>query len=173
MLSFLKKILNIIRIPFIVPTRINRISFANNFLLNIVLLIIVPLLFIVLSGLFFIENLTDSTSMSELKSKFSASAVYSVIALSICFLINVIRLQIARLHDMNFRGFWILLLLIPLINFIPRIVLLTVPGTKGENRFGQQADSNSKFKTVLGVISGFLIINFMFMMLLISYAETA
>lgn len=44
--------------------------------------------------------------------------------------------SIRRLHDTNRSGWWLLLFLIPLIGTIVAIVLLSLKGTEGENRFG-------------------------------------
>ena len=41
-----------------------------------------------------------------------------------------------RLHDTNWRAWWMLLAFIPLIGAIWLLVLFCLPGTDGENRFG-------------------------------------
>ena len=41
-----------------------------------------------------------------------------------------------RLHDSNKSGWWQLLLLIPPIGVLVLAVLMALPGTQGENRFG-------------------------------------
>lgn len=41
-----------------------------------------------------------------------------------------------RLHDSNKSGWWQLLLLIPTIGVLVLAVLMALPGTQGENRFG-------------------------------------
>jgi uncharacterized membrane protein YhaH (DUF805 family) len=46
---------------------------------------------------------------------------------------------IRRLHDLDRRGWWIFLPLIPLIGFIWLIVWLCMRGTIGPNRFGPDA----------------------------------
>ena len=43
---------------------------------------------------------------------------------------------VRRLHDIDKSGWWILLLIVPLANLILVIMLLTRPGTQGDNRFG-------------------------------------
>lgn len=47
-----------------------------------------------------------------------------------------IALGVRRLHDMNASGWWYLLTLIPLVNFILFLVLLLKSGSQGPNRFG-------------------------------------
>lgn len=43
---------------------------------------------------------------------------------------------IRRLHDLNKRGWWVLLLLVPLINFFFMLYLMSAKGTPDSNRFG-------------------------------------
>lgn len=45
-------------------------------------------------------------------------------------------LCIRRLHDRNMRGWWYLLILIPLLGIIALLVLWCLKGTTGYNRFG-------------------------------------
>lgn len=45
-------------------------------------------------------------------------------------------ITIKRFHDLNYNGWWSLLLLVPLINIVLGILLWFLPGTKGANRFG-------------------------------------
>ena len=47
-----------------------------------------------------------------------------------------------RLNDLGFSGWWILLMLLPLVNLVLAVVLLFVPGTKGVNRFGPRPVGN-------------------------------
>lgn len=51
------------------------------------------------------------------------------------FYISLI-LTVRRLHDINFRGWWYLLILVPLVGAIAILVMCVLPGTKGPNRFG-------------------------------------
>ena len=44
---------------------------------------------------------------------------------------------VRRLHDTNRSGWWVLILLIPLVGMIWMIVLLCLQGTSGQNRFGE------------------------------------
>jgi uncharacterized membrane protein YhaH (DUF805 family) len=48
---------------------------------------------------------------------------------------------IRRLHDTDRSGWWILLILIPLIGWIVLIVLYALRGTAGPNRYGQRRPS--------------------------------
>ena len=43
---------------------------------------------------------------------------------------------VRRLHDQDRTGWWLLLMLVPVIGFIVLLVFFILPGTTGENRFG-------------------------------------
>jgi uncharacterized membrane protein YhaH (DUF805 family) len=47
-----------------------------------------------------------------------------------------IHFGIARLHDFDKSGWWLLLWVVPLANLVLFIMLLARPGTQGDNRFG-------------------------------------
>ena len=44
--------------------------------------------------------------------------------------------SVRRLHDRDMVGWWVLLGLIPIFGFFALLVLMTLPGTPGPNRFG-------------------------------------
>ena len=52
------------------------------------------------------------------------------------FLIPSIRAGVRRLHDIDRTGWWMLIVLIPLIGPIVLLVFLVTNGTDGPNRFG-------------------------------------
>ena len=54
-----------------------------------------------------------------------------------------------RLQDMNNGGWFILISVIPFISFFLNLVLLFVPGTKGENTYGPEPPRKIKFGNVL------------------------
>ena len=41
-----------------------------------------------------------------------------------------------RLNDMNLSAWWLLLIMVPLINLVGILALLVAPGSAGSNRFG-------------------------------------
>jgi uncharacterized membrane protein YhaH (DUF805 family) len=53
-------------------------------------------------------------------------------------LINIILLKIRRLHDFDMRGWYLFLILIPIVGFIWSIVIFCIPGVAGKNRFGDR-----------------------------------
>ena len=52
-----------------------------------------------------------------------------------CFYLVVV-LMVKRLHDLNLRGWWLLLALIPIVSIGLGNALFFVSGTAGPNRFG-------------------------------------
>lgn len=72
-----------------------------------------------------------------------ASGIDAVIGLPIFYFIvslgllaPAIAVGVRRLHDRNMSGWWILLILVPLIGAIALLVLFVMRGTSGQNRFG-------------------------------------
>lgn len=49
---------------------------------------------------------------------------------------------VRRLNDMNMSGWLILLMFVPLANFVMALVMLFVPGSKGENKYGAAPAAN-------------------------------
>ena len=59
--------------------------------------------------------------------------VYAAVALGL--LLPSLAVAVRRLHDTNRSGWWLLLILVPLVGLV-LVVFLLLPGTKGPNRFG-------------------------------------
>lgn len=57
--------------------------------------------------------------------------------LTLAMLLPSLGVAVRRLHDTNRSGWWILIILVPLIGMIWIIVLLCLKGTSGQNRFGE------------------------------------
>lgn len=65
----------------------------------------------------------------------AASICLSVV--NIIYLWNVLAISVKRLHDRDQSGWWLLVGLIPLLGQLWYfIVVMCLPGTAGENRFG-------------------------------------
>ena len=62
--------------------------------------------------------------------------------LSLASLPIALMFLIQRLHDMNASGWWSLLVFVPFVNALIGLLLLFVPGTRGDNRFGLQPKPN-------------------------------
>lgn len=95
-----------------------------------------------MEAIFFIElpSFIDKTMISHPVTDVLAYTV--LFGCSFIIMINYIVIAIRRLHDCNLRGWWWLLILIPvvgvIVGFLGGIALLITPGTKGRNRFGAQ-----------------------------------
>lgn len=66
----------------------------------------------------------------------SSFAVLGVLYSAVMYFIVIFNIR--RTHDLDKSGWWNLLLLIPLINFIFILYLFVAKGTDGPNRFGPQ-----------------------------------
>lgn len=53
-------------------------------------------------------------------------------------LIPWIAVGVRRLHDADFSGWWLLIGLIPLFGTIASLIMLALPSTKGENKYGPE-----------------------------------
>lgn len=58
------------------------------------------------------------------------------ILLWLAMLIPNLAVTIRRLHDLDKSGWWLLILLVPLIGAIVLLVFMCIEGTRGANRFG-------------------------------------
>ncbi len=136
--------------PFIIPPRINRASFANQLIFNM----IIVSAFFILGADYIIKALTITLNPPLLQNIFLCVIFIALL----CFVVNVFRLYTSRLHDLNRSGFWQLLFFIPFVSIILSIIIFTAPGTKGENKFGNQPKPNSKLGCVFGVINAIIIL---------------
>ena len=55
---------------------------------------------------------------------------------ALAVLIPSIAVTVRRLHDTDRSGWWILIVLVPLIGWIVLLVFMVLDGTPGDNRFG-------------------------------------
>lgn len=61
----------------------------------------------------------------------------------LAMLVMLIVLGCRRLNDLNQSGWWLLLYLVPVVNFIFLLYMMLWPGSKGVNRFGAKPQKNS------------------------------
>jgi uncharacterized membrane protein YhaH (DUF805 family) len=91
----------------------------------------VPALYLVGFGCYGLPVLAET--------KFNSTADYwqniSLLAIVICFYL-VLTQCVKRLHDIDLRGWWILISLVPIANLILGSGMQFVSGTRGPNRFG-------------------------------------
>lgn len=86
------------------------------------------------------------------------------LAIAFALVMNII-ICIRRLNDINTKGWWSLAILLPAVNLILLAILLSYPGTKGINNYGEQPPSPSK--DALAVIVVFSVIT----VLIITYSS--
>jgi uncharacterized membrane protein YhaH (DUF805 family) len=55
---------------------------------------------------------------------------------SLAILIPSLAVGVRRLHDTNRSGWWLLIVLVPLIGVIVLLIFMLQGGTQGENRYG-------------------------------------
>jgi uncharacterized membrane protein YhaH (DUF805 family) len=70
---------------------------------------------------------------------------YIIVCIGV-FLPNIC-MGVRRLHDIDFRGWWLLIALIPLAGAIALIVMDCLRGTEGNNRFGPNPLTTPEFPT--------------------------
>jgi uncharacterized membrane protein YhaH (DUF805 family) len=61
--------------------------------------------------------------------------------------IPFVAVSVRRLHDTNRSGWWCLLLLIPLVGFIPTLIFMAEDTQPGENRYGPNPKTDSTSNT--------------------------
>ncbi|SCE80988.1 DUF805 domain-containing protein [Micromonospora mirobrigensis] len=55
---------------------------------------------------------------------------------TLALLLPSLAVGVRRLHDTNRSGWWLLIVLVPLVGAIVLLVFFVMEGTRGENRFG-------------------------------------
>lgn len=76
----------------------------------------------------------------------SAVGVVGMLLLGVSYLAMLVMLIVLgcrRLNDLDNSGWWLLLYLLPVINFFFLLYMLLWPGSKGVNRFGAKPEKNS------------------------------
>jgi amino acid transporter len=63
--------------------------------------------------------------------------------LYIAMIVMSVMIAKRRLNDLNRSGWWFLLFIVPLINFVMAIYVIFFPGTEGSNNFGPAPERNS------------------------------
>jgi uncharacterized membrane protein YhaH (DUF805 family) len=108
--------------------RFSRFSYiAWNCLMSIVVVAIVAILTIISPAL--LQFPTQSLPLPSL-------VVFGLIYIALFYF--TIIFTIRRLHDRNHSGWFVLLLLVPLLNVVLAVYLLFAPGTPAANNFGSQ-----------------------------------
>lgn len=93
---------------------------------------------LVLFEAFFVVTLPTITGSGDSIRDYTHAATFIILLVgSLVVMINFVLIAIRRLHDCGYSGWWWLLSLIPGVGLILGVILLLVPGSKKENRFGQ------------------------------------
>lgn len=123
---------------FVVRGRAQRSEYWWFFLAQQIFIYAVSLLLMIMSFIYVGLFNLDSTL-------FNIGIVLSIIIFGLMCLIIIIpsiTSAVRRLHDINCRGWWLLLVLLPYIGGIALLIMLALPGTKGDNRFGPDPLAN-------------------------------
>lgn len=93
--------------------------------------------------MFFLFNFIIGIVMSVVDYVLSSPGIVGLI-FALAILIPSIAVGVRRLHDTDRSGWWLLILLIPIIGTIALIIFLLLDSSPGDNRFG----TNPKAATV-------------------------
>jgi uncharacterized membrane protein YhaH (DUF805 family) len=74
---------------------------------------------------------------------------YLMVIIGLICIPNAIILNVRRLHDLNFSGWWVLLTPIPYIGYFICLMVMIWPGSKGENKFGEKPEPAKKWHYVM------------------------
>ena len=108
--------------------RIGRSAYAGGLLLNLVVMLIAPLIFIVL----YLEKNWAPSTLLEMKHLH----LIPVLAMVALFSWALVALAAKRLHDLGVTGWFSLLMIVHGANLIMIIVLLIARGEDNDNRYG-------------------------------------
>ncbi len=82
-----------------------------------------------------------------------AMSILVMVAMAVFYIASIV-LSVAfakrRLNDLNRSGWWILLFIVPILNFLVMIYVIFFPGSREANNFGPQPVGNSLGVKVLG-----------------------
>jgi uncharacterized membrane protein YhaH (DUF805 family) len=81
------------------------------------------------------------------------TALFVVLGLGyLGMIVLLIMLAVQRCHDFDNSGWWVLLFLVPAVNFFFGLYLLFKGGTEGRNRWGARTSPNSTLSVILACI---------------------
>lgn len=110
--------------------------------------IISTIVFAIFGGsVFFFNEINQSQALPAIY--IIAVVVYSLI--SIVYLYYTIVFSVRRLHDVDRSGWWLLLMLVPLVNLVFFVYLALRRGTVEANRFGAPRPTK-EWEKIMGII---------------------
>lgn len=99
------------------------------------------LIFIIWVAIGAASNVLWTLYYPEWHDALSLFMIFVLIMLSVMGIIFCTR----RLNDFNATGWWMLIFFVPIATPIMLLLMLLLPGTQGENRFGPAPPKNSKY----------------------------
>jgi len=97
----------------------------------------------------------DSFTLIEgIGSIFFFISIYLVMLVPIALFFTLLTIQ--RLHDFNESGWFVLGLLIPVVNMLLLTILWLTPGTQDPNNFGPKPPPNTLVGTITAIVLLFL-----------------
>lgn len=78
--------------------------------------------------------------------------IVMMMALAVGFIFTV-RLVVLRCHDVDWSGWWALLLLVPYVGSAFSFILLVIPGTRGSNNYGDPPRAASALTVILALVA--------------------
>ena len=133
--------------------RIGRLRYLAYGLFGMV--IAIPLMLII----FGLGVIDPTMFLEDEASSFRATIIF-YLALSPVFIWSFI-VGARRFNDLNISGWWVLAMILPLVNTVIALILLLWPGTKGVNNYGPQPTANSGgVKAVAWIVIGLMVIGF-------------
>ncbi len=103
-----------------------------------------PILYVVL---FLLTMMFDTNTPEQDLTTDAQVFLIFLIAYFIAAIFPTLSLRVRRLHDIDFRGWWILIQFIPLIGSLVMLIFALMDGTVGDNRFGADPKGREKLKT--------------------------
>lgn len=68
------------------------------------------------------------------------------------YIIQMVQLHVKRLHDIGMQGWWLLLILIPLVNILFVLYLALKAGDNGKNKFGANPPKATAFEFFVAML---------------------
>jgi uncharacterized membrane protein YhaH (DUF805 family) len=95
--------------------------------------------------------LVGASALMGGEANMSTIGVIGISVISIAALVFTVMYGKRRLNDLNRSGWWLLVMLVPVISLLVTIYMVFFPGTDGENDFGAEPDVNSIGVKILGL----------------------
>ena len=93
------------------------------------------------------------------------------LAISMVAFVNVFYLKVRRLNDCNLSGWWLLLVLVPMVGCLWALLIYLIPGTKGKNNYGAQQAAPTGGSYLLLLSLPFALCIWGWMVVLMGHAE--